>query len=187
MPGAFLILTEDASFRRAVRRKSLISLICLGCIGQRHASNTDGVRSDASRRSVPHTRGIRTLDALSPPPRPRPHYHTVRSLYQRVRAALSRTKHRGEYHCSTLARACFFSLSQKHFYFGEHPVNFTTTLRASRLGKRGLRQIVGGAARGGVMHGKVVVLASVFAAACCGLRTWADWPGQRPRSPRAES
>ena len=50
---------------------------------------------------------------------------------------------------STLARACFFSLSQKHFYFGEHPVNFTTTLRASRLGKRGLRQIVGGAARGG--------------------------------------
>jgi hypothetical protein len=31
MPGAFLILTEEASFRRAVRRKSLISLICLGC------------------------------------------------------------------------------------------------------------------------------------------------------------
>jgi len=29
--AAFLILTEEASFRRAVRRKSLISLICLGC------------------------------------------------------------------------------------------------------------------------------------------------------------
>jgi hypothetical protein len=42
MPGAFLILTEEASFRRAVRRKSLISLICLGCSVHRHASNTDG-------------------------------------------------------------------------------------------------------------------------------------------------
>ena len=29
-PGAFLILTEEASFLRAVSRKSLISLICLG-------------------------------------------------------------------------------------------------------------------------------------------------------------
>jgi hypothetical protein len=31
------------------------------------------------------------------------------------------------------------------------------------------------------MYGQVVVLGSVFAAACCGLRIWADWPGQRPR------
>lgn len=34
-PGAFLILTEEASFLRAVRRKSLISLICLGCRSKR--------------------------------------------------------------------------------------------------------------------------------------------------------
>ena len=31
LPGHFLILTLLASFRRAVKRKSLISLICLGC------------------------------------------------------------------------------------------------------------------------------------------------------------
>jgi len=32
------------------------------------------------------------------------------------------------------------------------------------------------------MHGQVVVVTSLFAAICCGLRTWADWPGQRARS-----
>ena len=32
-PDVFLILTDRASLRRAVCKKSLISLICFGCVG----------------------------------------------------------------------------------------------------------------------------------------------------------
>ena len=97
MPGAFLILTEEASFRRAVRRKSLISLICLGCIGQRHASNTDGAHgqmhavSQCSTSEVnAHAKlwlllHVRANTTRSPS-------YTCGSLYQRVRAALPATQ-----------------------------------------------------------------------------------------------
>jgi len=41
-----LILTDEASFLRAVRRKSLISLICLGC----KRTNRAGERNEGERQ-----------------------------------------------------------------------------------------------------------------------------------------
>jgi len=38
-PDVFLILTDRASLRRAVCKKSLISLICFGCVGVKHTSH----------------------------------------------------------------------------------------------------------------------------------------------------
>jgi hypothetical protein len=46
----FLIFTDRASFRRAVRRKSLISLICLGCTATQWSGAT---RGSAARLRTP--------------------------------------------------------------------------------------------------------------------------------------
>lgn len=48
-PDVFLILTDRASLRRAVCKKSLISLICFGCVGVKHTSH---------RQSPPPTTNI---------------------------------------------------------------------------------------------------------------------------------
>ena len=59
-----MILTEEASFRRAVRRKSLISLICLGCSGHagtrnsRHRADAHVARTRAHAHTRPDTHTV---------------------------------------------------------------------------------------------------------------------------------
>ena len=61
----FLIFTDCASFRRAVRRKSLISLICFGC-----EQNTRTLASRYAYAGHTPTRKTSSLDPDASRPRP---------------------------------------------------------------------------------------------------------------------